>query len=292
MYKAQYGTPAWPADSRDEVAVATLQRALLTGKVSHAYLFLGSLSPAKTEIVEIFAMALLCTGENKPCGLCRHCRLMEANSHPDYFEIVPEGNSIRIAQVRALIGSAHLTPTEAFRKVYTLRQADAMTEQAANALLKLLEEPPAPVTFLLMADTADLPATILSRCQIVRFGSRPEAVDDEQQVVMQLAREWFFLPHAERLSRAAKLPREREHLEVLIDTMLWLIRDAYIYLLGPSPGAEAATDDSKKLSAMLTESELRRLWQRLLQTRRMLVGNVNRRALSESVLWGYMNEVN
>ncbi|HSL93957.1 MAG TPA: hypothetical protein VK905_05075 [Bacillota bacterium] len=291
MGEAQYPVSTWSADPRDEVAVAILRHALNTETVSHAYLFLGAPSAGKTEIAEVFAKALLCSGDSKPCGQCRHCRLMAAESHPDYFEIVPEGNSIRISQVRALIGSAHLSPTEAARKVYVLRQADAMTEQAANALLKLLEEPPLRVSFLLMADSADLPATILSRCQIVRFGAGTDLGDDQQQAA-SLAREWFFLPPDERLSRAAQLPREREHLEALIDTLLWLIRDAYIYGLSPSPEAHSTNDDSKKLSAMLSRSELRRLWQRLLHARRMLAGNVNRRALSESVLWGYMNEVN
>ncbi|HSL93522.1 MAG TPA: hypothetical protein VK905_02845, partial [Bacillota bacterium] len=269
MDEAQYGIPTWPVGSRDEVTVTALRRAVSTDKVSHAYLFLGSPSADKTEIAGVFARALLCSGENKPCGQCRHCRLMEANCHPDYFEIVPEGTSIRISQVRALIGSAHLTPTEALRKVYLLRQADSMTEQAANALLKLLEEPPSRVSFLLLADSADLPSTILSRCQIVRFGEQLDSGEEEQEEVVALAREWFFLPAAERLSRAAKLPREREHLEVLIDTLLWLIRDAYIFGLGRSTDAESVTDYSKKLSAMLPKSELRRLWQRLFHARRM-----------------------
>lgn len=282
----------WPLDARNQVSASTLRRAVLADKVSHAYLFLGSPSAGKSELVAVFARALLCSGDDKPCGQCRHCRLMEAQSHPDYIEIVPEGNSIRIAQVRALIGSAHLSPTEAGRKVYVLKQADSMTEQAANALLKLLEEPPARACFLLVAESADLPATIFSRCQIVRFGAQALPEDGEQSAAMELAREWFFLAPAERLGRAAKLPRDREPLEVFFDTMLWLVRDAYIYGLGAPSGPQDTTEDAKRLSGLLPAHELRRLWRRLLNARRMLTGNVNRRALSESVLWGYINEVN
>lgn len=291
MDLAQQGKAVWPTDPRNEVALVSLRRAVLAEKVSHAYLFLGAFSYNKAEVADVFARALLCRGEDKPCGNCRHCRLMAAECHPDYIEIVPEGNSIRIAQVRALIRSAHLSPTEAGRKVYVLRQADSMTEQAANALLKLLEEPPSRACFLLIAESGNLPATIFSRCQIVRFGAQSDPDGVQQQDAVDLAREWFFLPPAEKLGRAAKLPREKEHLEVFINTLLWLVRDAYIHQLGPLAAAESVSEEAKKLSGMLPGSELRRLWQRLLQARRMLVGNVNRRALFESVFWGYINEV-
>ena len=282
----------WVKDERDRTPSTMLRQAASSGRVSHAYLFLGASSGSKAAIAEVFAAALLCFAEDKPCGVCRHCQLMEAQVHPDCIKIAPDGNSIRISQVRALIGSAHLSPTEATRKVYMMSDAQSMTEQAANALLKLLEEPPPSAVFLLLAENSDLPGTIISRCQVIRFGLEPGGMTEEENALVELANEWFLLSSKERLTRVATLPREKEQLEVFIESLLWLVRDTYLHKLRESRSRSSGSEKIDRLSSILTADQLRRLWQVLLRTRRMLAGNVNRRALADNLLWGLLNEVN
>jgi DNA polymerase-3 subunit delta' len=115
-----------------------------------------------------FAQALLCPAGG--CGQCRSCVGIGAGTHPDCQLIVPDGQHIKIEQVRELERLAHLTPHTGPLKVFIVNEAERMTLPAAHALLKTLEEPPPrTVLVLVLSQVRALPATILSRCQLVRF---------------------------------------------------------------------------------------------------------------------------
>ena len=132
---------------------AELERIFAGGKASHAYLFLGPLNAENETGIRRLAQTLLCEGEReKPCGRCRTCRLMEQGSHPDFRVLAPEGGKIKLEEVRQLCYDALLNPYLSAGKVYFFQQFELLTEVAANAFLKTLEEPPPAVYFLALAE--------------------------------------------------------------------------------------------------------------------------------------------
>lgn len=145
------------------------------GRLAHAFLLAGPAGTGKVELARRLMTGLLCTSETWPgCGSCRSCRLLESGAHPDghvvTFEPHPKREGLRtelvVEQIRRLSASLQLTNTISRRKVALLFPAEGMNRNAANALLKTLEEPPGDAVLLLVANRPSrLPATILSRCQ-------------------------------------------------------------------------------------------------------------------------------
>lgn len=148
-----------------------LKNALQNKRVAHAYLFHGLQGTGKLAAATIFAQALFC--ENKvddACGVCLPCRRIAHRNHSDVHWIEPDGASIKIEQVRLLQKDFAYRAAESGRKVYIVRHANRMTTQAANSLLKFLEEPSSTVTAILLTENkqAVLP-TIQSRVQAIPF---------------------------------------------------------------------------------------------------------------------------
>lgn len=166
---------------------AMLGRALAGGRLAHAYLFHGAPGLGKASMAAALAAAANCTGgaaeaARGGCGRCASCRRVAAGAHPDVIWISPASASIRIDQVRALIREAHLRPYAGRRRVFILREADRLTEEAANSLLKTLEEPPADALLILITAFPDaLLSTIRSRCQQIPF--RPVDPDTVSEVL-------------------------------------------------------------------------------------------------------------
>jgi len=161
-----------------------LLNALNSRKISHAYLFTGPPGSGRLAMARAFAKALFCKGgSGDACGSCLECRKFEHGNQPDLHQIEPDGNSIKIDQIRELQRELAYRNSGSERKVYIMRRAEAMTLQAANSLLKFLEEPQSPVVAILIADNgqAVLP-TIRSRTQWVPF--MPLAPEDMLQTLV------------------------------------------------------------------------------------------------------------
>lgn len=158
-----------------------LPRALANGlardRVAHAYLLAGPAGSGKLAVAKTFAAALLCqggVGADRPCGTCRSCHLLAEGSHPDLSLLAPEGDNYTIKQIRQLISQMAERPLLADRRVFVLADADRMRAEAANALLKTIEEPPPYGLLLLVTAHPDaLLPTIVSRCQLIRFTPPP-----------------------------------------------------------------------------------------------------------------------
>jgi DNA polymerase III subunit delta' len=159
-------------------ATRVLGSALKAGRPASAYLFFGPSGCGKKTAANALAQALFCelkTGEG--CGDCSACRRVMGNKHPDYFVFAPQANSFKVEQVRDLLKEASMRPFEAPRRVMVLDKVELMSPEAANALLKVLEEPNASLVFVLVTTgRARILPTIASRCQALRFGPLPEKV--------------------------------------------------------------------------------------------------------------------
>jgi len=143
-------------------------------RAHHAYLLAGPEGGGKSLAARAFAAALLC--HEGGCGTCRDCRLALHDKHPNEFLVEPEGRDIHVETVKQEIWHpAFMTAPEPGRKVFVVREADRLNPAAADALLKVLEEPPADAVFLLLsARPHELPETVLSRCHVVTFAPLSE----------------------------------------------------------------------------------------------------------------------
>ncbi len=154
-----------------EQVTQTLSNALHTGRVSHAYLFYGPRGTGKTSTGRILAKAVNCTSQrkSKPCNSCDMCRAITEGRALDVFEIDAASNR-GIDEIRDLREKVNYAPNQARYKVYIVDEVHMLTKEAANALLKTLEEPPPYVIFILATtEIHKVPATILSRCQRFDF---------------------------------------------------------------------------------------------------------------------------
>ena len=150
-----------------------LQNALTMGKISHAYIINGEKSSGKEFIARVFSMALQCEQEgDRPCQECRRCKQALSDNQPDIIRVTHEKpGTISVDDVREQVnGTIHIKPYSSPYKIYIINEAEKMTPQAQNALLKTLEEPPAyAVILLLTANVNSLLQTILSRCVILNI---------------------------------------------------------------------------------------------------------------------------
>ena len=152
-----------------------LQQRLKEGRLAHALLFTGPSGTGKNHFAQLFAKALLCsepTADGSPCGQCSSCNWIKAESHPDMHTVMLEedAKAISVNQIRALGHFVGLKSQQGRYKVILITPADAMNVNAANSLLKTLEEPTESVVIILVTHQVfNLPATIRSRCQKVDF---------------------------------------------------------------------------------------------------------------------------
>ncbi len=195
----------------------TLSLALDNGRLSHAYLFSGLRGSGKTSTARIFAKALLCEkgASSHPCGECTHCIMAAENRHMDIIEMDAASNR-GIDDIKDLIEHTKYKPSSARFKIFIIDEVHMLTNQAFNALLKTLEEPPDFVKFILATtDPLKLPATILSRTQHFRFKKIP------QQLVQR---------HLEHILNLEQIGFEKEAVEIIARTGAGSLRDSLTLL--------------------------------------------------------------
>ena len=147
-----------------------LTQTITSGQISHSYLMIGIPGIGKKLIAYQYAKAILCLDENKICDTCKSCREFDTNNHPDFLYVEPDGNSIKIEQIRELQKRIQEKPIISSKKIYIIDNADLMTKEAQNCLLKTLEEPPEFAIIILVGTNENaFLTTIKSRCMILHF---------------------------------------------------------------------------------------------------------------------------
>lgn len=137
-------------------------------RLAHAILLHASSLAQVDNFSQAMTLAMLCRQHNEPCQSCKSCQLVKQGEHPDLYVIKPKkkGAVIKVEQIRDLSNSLYTAPQFSYNKLILIHNAEKMNNSSANSLLKILEEPPTGVYFILtVASLSTLPATILSRCQ-------------------------------------------------------------------------------------------------------------------------------
>ena len=158
----------------------TSGRPVAPGRMTHAWLFVGPPGSGRSVAARAFAAALQCEQDDLGCGECAQCRTVAHRTHPDIHLVAPEGLSIGVTEMRLVVGRAARRPSLGRWQIVLIEDADRLTEQASNALLKAIEEPPARTVILLCAPSLhpdDVLVTVRSRCRLVSLRTPPaEAV--------------------------------------------------------------------------------------------------------------------
>ncbi len=143
------------------------------GLAQHAYIFEGDRGVGADECARLFAAALACEKEeNTPCGICGSCLMAKAKTHPDIYMVTPADGkkNITVDKIREIVNDAYTKPYESGKKVYIISYGDDMNEQAQNAFLKVLEEPPQYAAFIILCENYEsLLQTVRSRCTRIQF---------------------------------------------------------------------------------------------------------------------------
>lgn len=243
-------------------AVRLLGREMASGKMSHAYLLWGPRGSGKMALARRLALAANCTpsaarggasggaqsGEDAPlryCGECPNCEKIAKGVHPDVRVVAPEGDTIKIGQIREMKWRIALKPNEASIKTWIIDDADRMTEEAQNCLLKVLEEPPGDSLIILLSeDPGMMLPTISSRCHEVRLNAvgiteLAEWAEAEFDIEPQRAKLLAMLSEG-RPGRVAALAGDDEYFKVR-DRIISTVRR--VVLCGDGSEALAASED-------------------------------------------------
>ncbi len=286
---------------------------LKSGRLAHAYLFTGPAGAGKTQTALAVAQLVNCESVgNAPCHVCASCRKIAAGNHPDIhvMAVLEDENSILIEQAREMIQRAALKAYEAKVKVFIIRGVEQMTREAANSLLKTLEEPP-PNTLMILTTAVPeaCPDTIRSRCHVVPFFQAPlnrvasalqedgadgekaaflafyadgclgrareMAKDDIAQKKNRWVDEFFLKGNNEEFLK--ELSKDKEDAAQALSVLFTLVRDAVLVKSGASPSACAHQDRLRdiRLLAGRPLEELNAIAGQIVRTRKLMEENLN-----------------
>lgn len=207
-------------------------------KLPHAYIVSSASENARMGKAFYLAEKMLCQADGeRPCGVCRDCRKVRARVHPDLAVIEritddkgKQKKEILVDQVRAMGADAYVIPNEAAAKVYIIKDADTMNEQAQNAALKILEEPPRGVHFILCVSNPErLLVTVRSRCVLVSCAGEEDAEDESSAA---LADEFVSLERKGDIPELTAWCFEHETLDAAsLGALLLALKRRYVGLL-------------------------------------------------------------
>ncbi len=298
-----------------------LRSSIDRGRISHFYLISGPSGSGKRTLARLLAAAILCRSQGKPCGTCPACRKVLGAGHPDFITIDdPEKKTVPVDLVREARADMYVRPNEADHKIYLFPRGQDMAEPSQNALLKILEEPPAYGVFILLTENPEkLLPTVRSRCTELALTALPEALlrqtlqqkypqADSDTLQSAISRSGGFLGQALVLmEEGSELPAQTTGflsayasrdsyglLQVLVP-MEKLSRDQLIPLLSQWRGllegalvyraGMGATPMAKEISANRSGQELLQAIRHLEKTIEYAQGNVSPAAICGFLSW-------
>lgn len=241
----------------------SLSRAFAESRLPHAMILEGPAGSGKAELARWIAKAAVCTGEGeRPCGCCSGCMKAAAGAHPD-ITIAGGGTAARsfhVDTVRQIRSDAYIKPNEAPLRVFLLEGAEAMSEQAQNALLKVFEEPPERVMFILTVTSAvKLLPTVRSRAQIFTLEGEEQPSDTDLALTAAISQAIPASGEVMLLELTAPLIKDKERFRRVLQQLALLFRDACVLRAGGTSCLSHQPEDAEALAHALTRGQLMRL---------------------------------
>lgn len=227
------------------------------GRIPHAIIIESKNKESALEAAKFLSMYAVCTSNNKPCKVCEQCHKAEIKGHADISYPRPENKSktYSIEQMRNIIKDSYIRPNEANAKVYVLEEADnRLTDIAQNSFLKLLEEPPQNVYFILLCESAQkLLVTILSRCTVVRLKNDVKISEKALEYAGSIVR-GIISSREYDLLLALNVLSDKENADETLSTVRMILRDG----LALSIGTKAVLNEKlgRALSTRFTKGKI------------------------------------
>lgn len=229
------------------------------GKLPHAIMLESIDKVCLHKMAANIAMALLCEGETDiPCGKCTPCVKALDGNHPDIYTLEPDddGKAIKVDAIRSMREDAFLKPNEAPYKIYIINSAELMNDNAQNALLKILEEPPENVFFILCSASADrMLDTILSRVVVYRLDKSDfsiagfDAPRDAKDLAKDIVKSMCSEKELDLLIATGKLITAKKDIAKILDVLELIARNACVYTYG------VQTDEQDEVCLLLATSK-------------------------------------
>jgi len=310
----------WPIWGHKRI-IKSLQNSILNDKLTHAYLFSGPPQIGKMTVARYFLKSIQCQGNMKPCQKCESCLSIERNTHLDTV-IIDHENSIKIEDMRELQHKFSLKHQVGY-KIALINNAENMTEEAANSILKFLEEPKGKAVIILITEAKQaLLPTIISRCQIIKFLpvpvdiikkelynlskdrqkaseisslslgrpglarallESPEIIKKQQKLVSQLER-LYSARLLDRVNFVAKVAKDKALISEILDTWLAYFRDSLLALLKQGDLSMRQSKERFPKPKKYSKKEILRLIKQIYQTKLLLSWNVNPRLALENLV--------
>ena len=227
------------------------------GRIPHAIIIESKNKEAALETAKFLSMYVVCTSDNKPCKTCEQCHKAEIKAHADISYPRPENKSktYSIEQMRSIIKDAYIRPNEANAKVYVFEEADKrLSDIAQNSFLKLLEEPPQNVYFILLSESAQkLLVTILSRCTVVRLKNNVKVSEKPLEYAEKIVK-GIISSREYDLLLALNVLADKENSDETLSTVRMILRDG----LALSIGTKAVFNEKlgKALASRFTKGKI------------------------------------
>lgn len=235
-------------------------------RLPHACVLESGTAEERMALARDLAKALVCkSGVGRPCNNCDACRKADSGNHPDILTVGPENGrkTISVETVRNMRDSAYVLPNEADRKVYIIDPADTMQDYAQNALLKILEEPPAYATFLLLCTTkASLLPTVLSRTAVfsltpvVGADQTDKQLEEAKACADELAKALVSGSETKLLAATSVFEKNYELLPLTLEQLGLVLRDALVAGSGGEQMISGAGKSARDLSVRYTNPQL------------------------------------
>ncbi len=266
-------TGGFSFDKSTENILNTLES---NGRIPHAIIIEGSDREKTLEAARFLSMYAVCTAENKPCGHCNQCHKASNAAHADIKYAYTEGksNSYSIKQLREIIADAYIRPNEADAKVYILEEAESRLDVVQqNAILKLIEEPPKNVHFIMTClNSRRLLDTIRSRCTLVRL--RQECRFDEEALnIAKNIVSGILCSREYELLKAVYALTDKEKADDTLSAVSLILRDGLAALSGGRAGLDASL--GRKLSINFTKDKLIRMIELTECAKKKITQNIN-----------------